>query len=67
METAGSGGYGPPAERDPAQVLQDVLDGKVSVTQAREVYRVLVDLAQGRIDAEATAALRAVSPPRGGG
>jgi N-methylhydantoinase B len=67
METAGGGGYGPPAERDPAQVLQDVLDGKVSVAQAREVYRVLVDLAQGRIDAGATAALRAVSPPRGGG
>jgi hypothetical protein len=51
----------------PGAGAPDVLDGKVSVAQAREVYRVLVDLAQGRLDAEATAALRAVSPPRGGG
>jgi len=67
LETAGGGGYGSPAERDPGQVLRDVLDGKVSVTEARQVYRVAVDLERGRIDAEATAALRAVSPPRAGG
>ncbi len=67
METAGGGGWGPPAERDPGEVLQDVLDGKVSVAQARETYRVAVDVEQGRIDVETTAALRGVSPPRGGG
>jgi len=59
METPGGGGYGPPAERDPAGVLRDVLDGKVSVAQAREVYRVAIDTDRGVLDAPATAALRA--------
>lgn len=67
LETAGGGGRGSPAERDPAAVLRDVLDGKVSVTAARAVYRVAVDVAAGGIDAAATAALRAASPLRGGG
>jgi N-methylhydantoinase B len=66
LETAGGGGWGPPAERDPDAVLQDVLDGKVSVTAARDVYRVAVDLAAGRVDAEATAALRG-TPRRAAG
>jgi N-methylhydantoinase B len=63
LETAGGGGWGPPAEREADAVLRDVLDGKVSVARAREVYRVAVDVASGRIDAQATAALRATSPP----
>jgi N-methylhydantoinase B len=36
--TCGGGGYGPPRERDPALVRQDVRDGKVSRRRAREVY-----------------------------
>jgi N-methylhydantoinase B len=36
--TCGGGGYGPPAERDPARVARDVREGKVSVARAREVY-----------------------------
>ncbi len=63
LETAGGGGWGPPAERDPARVLQDVLDGKVSPGQAREVYRVAVDLDAGCVDAAATAALRGPRAP----
>ena len=35
--TCGGGGYGPPAERDPARVARDVREGKVSAG-AREVY-----------------------------
>lgn len=36
--TAGGGGFGPPAERDPQAVADDVADGKVSAQQAREIY-----------------------------
>ncbi len=36
--TCGGGGYGPPAERDPALVARDVREGKVSERRAREVY-----------------------------
>ena len=54
--TCGGGGYGPPEERDPERVLRDVLEEKVSVERARDVYRVAVS---GReLDAAATAELR---------
>jgi N-methylhydantoinase B len=59
---AAGGGYGYPHERDPERVRTDVLEGWVSVRQAREVYGVEFD---GRIDdesltvdAEKTQALR---------
>ena len=58
METAGGGGWGPPTGRDPALVLRDVLDGKVSLAQAREVYGVVLDAGRSEVDAGATAALR---------
>jgi N-methylhydantoinase B len=55
--TCGGGGYGPPEERDPARVLRDVLEGKVTAERARDVYRVAVS---GRaVDQAATAELRA--------
>lgn len=38
VRTGGGGGYGPPAERDPALVARDVADGYVSERRAREVY-----------------------------
>jgi N-methylhydantoinase B len=56
--TCGGGGYGPPGERDPERVLRDVLEQKVSVARAREVYRVEVDVAARAVDAAATRALR---------
>ncbi len=34
------GGYGDPAQRDPAKVLDDVLDGFISVDHARADYKV---------------------------
>ncbi len=44
IQTAGAGGYGDPRERPPAQVLADVLEGKVSLDAARERYGVEFDL-----------------------
>jgi len=41
--TTGSGGYGDPLSRDPEMVLDDVLDGRVSVAAAREDYGVVID------------------------
>jgi N-methylhydantoinase B len=40
---AGAGGYGDPAERDPAAVHDDVSDGYISRQAARETYGVDVD------------------------
>lgn len=62
--TPGGGGYGNPFERDVAAVRSDVVRGFLSVESARRDYGVIV--ADGVVDAEATAALRAVAPtPRG--
>jgi N-methylhydantoinase B len=52
----GGGGYGDPFEREPELVLEDVLEGWVSVEHAHEVYGVVV--ADGAVDAEATRRLR---------
>ncbi|NWG04973.1 MAG: hydantoinase B/oxoprolinase family protein [Syntrophaceae bacterium] len=54
----GSGGYGPPWERDPERVRWDVLNGKVSLDSARRDYLVLLndDLT---IDEKGTESLRA--------
>lgn len=54
--SAGGGGFGDPFERDPAAVLEDVLDGKVSVAAARERYGVAV--VDGALDEAATGELR---------
>lgn len=53
----GSGGYGPPWERDPERVRWDVLNDKISIKSARENYLVVLndDLT---IDQEKTRALR---------
>jgi N-methylhydantoinase B len=56
--TCGGGGYGPPEERNPELVLRDVVEGKVSVERARDVYRVAVDLDARRVDEEKTRRLR---------
>jgi N-methylhydantoinase B len=54
--SAGGGGFGDPYEREPAAVLADVLDGKVTVAAARERYGVVLE--DGRIDTTATLELR---------
>ena len=38
IELSGGGGFGPPAERDPAAVAEDVEDGLVSPRAARTIY-----------------------------
>lgn len=40
QHSTGGGGYGPPHEREPERVRQDVLAGFVSFARARDVYRV---------------------------
>ena len=51
------GGYGDPHARDPARVLDDVLDGIISVDTARRDYGVVID-ANHAIDEAATVAAR---------
>jgi N-methylhydantoinase B len=57
--TCGGGGYGPPFEREPALVLQDVREGKVSLARARTAYGVAIDRATWTIDEAETTRLRA--------
>jgi len=68
VRTPGGGGYGDPTEREPGRVLADVLDGKVSVEAAHDVYGVVV--VDGEIDGDATrerrARLREASDAGGG-
>jgi N-methylhydantoinase B len=54
----GGGGYGSPAQRDPARVKKDVEDGWISADRAGDIYRVAFDSA-GAVDAVATTELRA--------
>jgi len=58
VEMPGGGGYGDPRTRDPERVADDVLNGLVTVDQARDDYAVVVG-ADGAIDRSATAKLRA--------
>ncbi len=59
LQLPGGGGYFDPTTRDVQAVLDDVLDGFVSVEAARSQYGVVVDSALMTVDEEATAALRA--------
>jgi len=54
--TTGSGGYGDPKNREPERVLDDVLNGRVSVQKALEDYGVVI--ISGQVDHKATATLR---------
>ena len=58
MQTCGGGGYGPAWERDPEMVLEDVIEGKVSLERARDVYGVAILLEERRVDLEETTRLR---------
>jgi N-methylhydantoinase B len=54
----GGGGFGDPHEREPARVLDDVLDGLITREEAERDYGVVIDVA-GRIDVARTERLRA--------
>jgi N-methylhydantoinase B len=66
FQQSGAGGYGDPLGRDPARVLEDVLDGYVSVEAARASYGVAItgEGLEQRVDEPATAALRAARRTR---
>ncbi|MGE0154992.1 MAG: hydantoinase B/oxoprolinase family protein [Reyranellaceae bacterium] len=55
---AGGGGWGAAAERDPAAVLADVVNGKVSAAAARAAYGVVLDATSTAVDELATAKAR---------
>ena len=57
-ECPGGGGWGNPLERDPETVLNDILDGYVSVEKARRDYGVVLTAEKNRINSSATIALR---------
>jgi N-methylhydantoinase B len=58
INSNGGGGFWPPEERDPGQVLEDVLDEYVSVAAARKHYKVAVDKKRKKINEAATRKLR---------
>jgi len=60
LNTGAGGGFGPVDERDPATIESDVRAGYVTPEAARAIYRVVLDPG-GRVDAAATAVLRAQS------
>lgn len=64
---AGGGGYGDPMEREIDAVEADVLDGYVSPEAAREHYGVVISERSGRVDLDATHALREASRQDGDG
>ena len=55
---AGGAGHGDPLERDPAHVLADVVEERLSVGYVREVYGVVIDPATLTVDPTATEDLR---------
>jgi N-methylhydantoinase B len=60
-QTCGGGGYGRPEEREPALVLRDVREGRVSIERARDVYAVAVRSHPWSVDTDATDRLRAAA------
>ena len=58
IHTAGGGGWGDPLEREADQVLDDVLDGFVSIEAAQNSYGVLIDPVTMAIDQRGTTAMR---------
>jgi N-methylhydantoinase B len=62
--SAGGGGYGDPLRRDPRLVVEDVIDGYVSIERAAKDYGVVIrpvrpELDEYELDERATTALRA--------
>jgi N-methylhydantoinase B len=58
IKLPGSGGYGPPVERNPEKVRWDVINGKISMESARRDYKVVLDQ-DLNIDITMTKSLRA--------
>ena len=58
LQTAGAGGYGPPYQRDPERIREDVIQGFISETRAKEAYGVILDGETHEIDKISTLAIR---------
>lgn len=58
FQTGGGGGYGSPLEREPNLVLQDVLNGYVSLRSAEDDYGVVINTQEMKVDSQATQRLR---------
>lgn len=59
VHTPGAGGYGNPMDRPVEKVLQDVKEGKVSVSSAKHDYGVIISQDLEAVDLEATKKYRA--------
>jgi N-methylhydantoinase B len=59
---AGAGGWGDPFTRDPARVLHDVREEKITPEYARREYGVAIDTATWTVQEDETARLRASRP-----
>jgi len=57
-DLGGGGGWGDPLERDPSAVLDDVIDGYVSLDAARKHYGVVIEENRMKLDLEGTGLLR---------
>ena len=58
-EQPGRGGWGDPLERDPARVLRDVRNERLSLGAARDDYGVVIDVGTWTVDQTRTAQRRA--------
>jgi N-methylhydantoinase B/oxoprolinase/acetone carboxylase alpha subunit len=58
IDAPGGGGYGDPKERDPELVLNDVIEGYVSLESAFNDYKVYIDPERMEIDWEKTKKMR---------
>ncbi|HNQ47260.1 MAG TPA: hydantoinase B/oxoprolinase family protein [Syntrophorhabdus sp.] len=58
IDAPGGGGYGNPSEREPQMVLHDVIEGYVSIEEAKSEYGVVIDPTTLEIDTEETDRLR---------
>jgi N-methylhydantoinase B len=58
MGAAGGGGFGDPFTREPEAVLEDVIDGYVTIDAARERYGVVINVDTMQIDIPGTDVLR---------
>ena len=64
-EQAGAGGFGNPLLREPTQVREDFIDGKISAAFAEQHYAVMFG-PRGALDVEGTARLRSQRMPGAG-
>jgi N-methylhydantoinase B len=57
-EQPGGGGFGDPLTRDPERVAADFANDKITADFARREHGVVIDTSTGKVDVEATRALR---------